>query len=431
MRQTRNPNVFVLGLDAANLQVLQAMPDAEELAFHQLLTQDDLQEGQVSVPDLLDRAEAQLEEFDGSVDAIVTYWDFPANMMVPILCRRRGLRSADLAAVVRCEHKYWSRLDQYKVISELPAFGLLDLDAAEVRLPDGVGYPAWIKPVESLSSEGSYYIAGDDQLAEVVPRARAEVGRLGKPFEDILAMVDLPPEIEQVGGTAYMAEEAVSGRQLTAEGFVTGDAVEVYGVVDSVAYPEQASFLRYQYPSQTPTHVRERIAEVCRLIIDAAGLQHSAFNVEFFWDADTEQLRLLEVNARHSQSHADLFEMVDGVANHQVMVNLALGRDPHLPSRKGPYAVAAKWMLRHFSDGVVREVPTPQQVTELQHRLGGTKADILVEEGARLSEGYGEDSYSYVLAEVFIGGDDEADVVRKYEEFCAALPLTIDDDEEE
>ncbi|HLS14783.1 MAG TPA: biotin carboxylase, partial [Beutenbergiaceae bacterium] len=73
-------NIFVLGLDASNHEVLVSMPGAQELAFHQLLTQDELQEGEVSVPDLLERAEAQLTAFEGSVDAIVTYWDFPATM---------------------------------------------------------------------------------------------------------------------------------------------------------------------------------------------------------------------------------------------------------------------------------------------------------------------------------------------------------------
>lgn len=165
-----NQNVFVLGLDDANREVLHGLPGAESLTFHQLLTQDELQEGEVDVPDLLERAEAQLAEFGGSVDAIVTYWDFPATMMAPILCQRRGLPSADLTAVIRCEHKYWSRLVQSRVTNDLPAFGLLDLDADEPHLPAGVSYPAWIKPVESASSEGAYRIADAEQLARTLDR---------------------------------------------------------------------------------------------------------------------------------------------------------------------------------------------------------------------------------------------------------------------
>ena len=46
-------------------------------------------------------------------------------------------------------------------------------------------------------------------------------------------------------------------------------------------------------------------------------------------------LHVLEVNPQHSQSHAELFEQVDGVPNHLAMLRLALGRDPELPPRQG------------------------------------------------------------------------------------------------
>ncbi len=424
-----NKNVFVLGLDDANREVLRGLPDADSLTFHQLLTQDELQEGEVNVPDLLERAEAQLADFDGSVDAIVTYWDFPATMMVPILCRRRGLPSADLKAVIRCEHKYWSRLVQSRVTNALPAFGLLDLDAEQPHLPAGVSYPAWIKPVESASSEGAYRITDTEQLARTLPQAREDVVRLGRPFEAVLDMIELPPEIEQIGGAAYMAEEAAAGQQVTVEGYIAGGTVDVYGLVASIDYPGSDSFLRYQYPSAMSEGVFERIVEVASEVISASGLDNSTFNIEFFWDADASRLRLLEVNARHSQEHARLFEMVDGVANHAAMVSLGLGHHPQLPRREGEYAMAAKWFLRHFADGVVRRTPTPGEVADLEARVPGCTVLVKVEEGARLSDGYGEDSYSYVLAEVFLGGADEDDLKRKYEEFVSTLPFTIDDEE--
>ena len=424
-----NHNVFVLGLDDANREVLGELPGADSLTFHQLLTQDELQEGEVDVPDLLERAEAQLAEFEGSVDAIVTYWDFPATMMAPILCQRRGLPSADLTAVIRCEHKYWSRLVQSRVTNDLPAFGLLDLDADEPHLPAGVSYPAWIKPVESASSEGAYRILDPEQLADTLPQAREDVVRLGRPFEAILDMIELPPEIEQIGGAAYMAEEAAAGQQMTVEGFIAGGAVEIYGLVASIDYPGSDSFLRYQYPSTMSEGVFERVVKVATDVIQASGLDNSTFNIEFFWDAEESRLRLLEVNARHSQEHARLFEMVDGVANHAAMVSLGLRRHPQLPRREGEYAMAAKWFLRHFSDGVVQRVPTPAQVADLERRLPGCTVQVKVSEGDRLSEGYGEDSYSYVLAEVFLGGRDEADVERQYEEFLDTMPFEIDDEE--
>jgi|SRR5690606_24814261 len=119
MRMTRN--VFVLGLDQGNLDQLRNIPGTDDCVFHGLLTEEELVSGeQVALGELLDKAERQLADFDGTIDAIIGYWDFPTSSMVPILCRRHGLRSASLDAVVTCEHKYWSRLRQQEVIDEYP-----------------------------------------------------------------------------------------------------------------------------------------------------------------------------------------------------------------------------------------------------------------------------------------------------------------------
>ncbi|GAA4429047.1 ATP-grasp domain-containing protein [Georgenia halophila] len=423
-------NIFVVGLDELNHSTLRSLPNADQYEFHQLLTPEELQEGTVAVPELLDKAQRQLDAFDGSIDAIVGYWDFPVSSMVPILCDRYGLRSADLEAVVKCEHKYWSRLEQQKVIQEYPAFGLIDLGDEHATRPEHVSYPAWIKPIKGTESEGAHHLEDDQQLQDALALEREEVDRLGGPFNDVLAMLDLPTEIAEVGGSAAMIEEAAAGDQLTVEGFSRGDRVEIYGVVDSYNYPDVPSFLRYQYPSRLPAQTQDYIADVTRRVITGLGLTNSTFNVEYFWDPQAERLVLLEVNPRHSQSHAMLFEEVDGVSNHAVMLDLALDRDPHLPRREGQFAVAAKWYLRRFSDGLVRRVPSAARITEIEQRYPGTTVEVSVEEGDRLSEGYGGDSYSYVLAEIFMGARDEEELVRNYDRCVEALEFDIEDRQE-
>lgn len=100
---------------------------------------------EIALWDLLDKAGRQLDAFEGSVDAIIGFSDFPVSIMVPLLRQRLdGLRSANLEAVVKCEHKYWSRLEQQKVINEYPQFGLVDPER-DVDPPPGMSYPLWIK----------------------------------------------------------------------------------------------------------------------------------------------------------------------------------------------------------------------------------------------------------------------------------------------
>jgi xanthine dehydrogenase YagR molybdenum-binding subunit len=79
------------------------------MSFHPLLTIDDLQYGEeIPVVELLDKAKRQLDEFTGSVDALIGFWDFPLSTMVPLLCRYSGTSCPSLEAVVKCEHKYWA-----------------------------------------------------------------------------------------------------------------------------------------------------------------------------------------------------------------------------------------------------------------------------------------------------------------------------------
>lgn len=421
-------NVFVVGLDDLNLSTLQALPDVESYAFHQLLTRPELQSGTVSVAELLARAFRQLDAFDGTIDAIVGYWDFPVSLLVPVLCRRYGLRSAPLTAVMRCEHKYWSRLEQRKVVDNVPAFALLDPAVTHATLPRGLRYPVWVKPVKSASSEGASYAADEAQLQTAVARARATMDRIGPPWEELLAMVDLPPEVAAAGARACLVEEAVTGHQFTVEGYSRAGRVRTYGVIDSHRYPDSSSFLRYQYPSVLPERVRREAAAVTEKVMSAVGLTSSTFNVEYFWDPESDRLALLEINTRHSQSHAMLFRLVDGVPNHACMIDLALGREPHLPSGEGPYRTAAKWFLRRFSDGVVRRVPTPAEVAAVERAVTGTTVRPLVAAGDRLSQGgEGEDSYSYVLAEIYTAGDDEAALTARYAACVDALRFEIDD----
>jgi hypothetical protein len=414
----------VLGLDEHNLQVLQTMPDAQHYTFHGVLSADELVGGgEVPVADLLKRATAVLETADTRIDAIVGYWDFPVSSMVPILAEWFGVRSASLEAVLKCEHKYWSRLEQATAIDEYPSFGLADPHGPTI--PEGVDFPFWLKPVKSMSSELAFRVEDRASFDAAMAEIRGGIGRLGEPFEFVLERVDLPPEVAAAGGHSCLAEKEVSGRQVTAEGYSCNGEVCIYGIVDSVRYPGRSSFLRYNYPSQVPEAVADRLTEIARRTITHIGLESVPFNIEFFWDPDSDVIRLLEINPRHSQSHAFLFELVDGVPNHACMVQLALGIEPSVPHREGDYAVAAKWSLRRFSDGFVRRAPTADEVADLERQLPGTTIDVVAREGDWLSNLPEQDSYSYELAQIHTGAQNDEELKARYDHCAQALPFEV------
>ncbi|MER7480700.1 ATP-grasp domain-containing protein [Streptomyces sp. NPDC126510] len=420
-------NVFVIGLDEANLPTLQQVPGADQLRFHQLLTIEELQVGEVDLPTLLDRAQGVLDAFDGSIDAIVGYWDFPVSTLVPMLSERYGTRSTSLESVVKCEHKYWSRLEQQKATDRHPRFGQVDLSAEPPRPPEDVTFPMWLKPALSYSSELAFGVDDEEEFRKAVAEIRDGISRIGRPFEHILERIDLPPEMHGVGGRVCLAEEAMSGVQVAVEGYVHQGEVTVYGVLDSIQYPDSSCFLRHQYPSMLPPPVIAQLHDVSERVMRQIGMDSATFSIEYFYDPRTQEINLLEINPRHSQSHAELFQYVDGVPNHHCMVRLALGEDPHMPHREGPYAMAAKWYHRWFTDGVVRRVPGPEEIARIERETPGVRIEVIPGQGDRLSELPGQDSYSYELAHIYTGGADEAELREKFDHCVAALGLAFED----
>lgn len=425
MRQRKN--VFVIGLDEHNRQTLEDMPDSEQYRFHGVLTYEEIYGPEISFARALEAAAHVIDSFDGSVDAIIGFWDFPVTAMVPLLRKRYGLAAAELRELVKCEHKYWSRLIQQRVIDEYPPFGLVDPESDQDP-PEGLRYPMWVKPVKSFSSVLAFGVNDQGTFRAALGRISEGIGRLGEPFEEAMEHVDLPPEIAEVGGHLCLAEEAITGRQLTVEGYRYNGEVVCYGVVDSVCYDNSPSFLRFQYPSSVPYKVAERLYDISRGLVTEIGLEGSTFNIEYFWDPGTNAITLLEINPRHSQSHAELFADVDGRSNHEIMLRLALGLDPKaISNRNGKYQVAAKCYVRRFADGVVRRHPTPEEIRAIERIVGGATIDLIAHEGDVLSKARHRDSYSYHLASIYIGAVSEAELIEKFDAASAALHYEFDE----
>ncbi len=420
--------MFVMGLDEHNRELLARTPTGRDCRFHQLLGIEELQRGEIDIEETLAAARAVLDGFDGTVDAIIGYRDFPITLLVPILCAERGLPAADLEAVVRCEHKYWSRFLQAQVTQAHPPFSLVDLDADTPE--HGLDYPLWLKPIKSASSELAYRVEDDQGFETAAARIRRSVDRIGRPFESVLERVELPPEVAAAGRHHCLAEGALHGFQTAAEGYVHNGDVNVYAVLDSVDFPGNPSFLRHQYPSSLPEKVQEHIRDISVRVIERHGLDHSTFSVEFFYDLLQDDLGIVEINPRLSQSHSALFELVDGVSNHERMLCLALNEDPaRADGFKGEFSFAAEWYHRRFRDGLVTRVPTTEEVEALEKELSGVRVRIVPSVGQRLSEMLAQDSYSFELAKIIIGGASELQMQAKYERCVKGLRFEFEDDE--
>ena len=419
-------NIFVVGADEFNCNQLRRSKYADQYEFHNLLTFDEVKAGGRYPPfdDLIRRAESQLAQFDGSIDAIIGYWDYPVNAMVPILCERYGLPSLSTEAELKCDHKYWSRREQSRVIPEhTPRFQALnpfdDDPLSKVELP----FPFWIKPIKGTDSLLAFVVNDEDEFDQAIKAIRENIGYIATSFNQLLAHADMPAEVAKVDGHHCIVEEMIKGEQCTVEGHVFAGTPRAHGVVDSINYPDSSSFFRYQYPSHLSESVKQRMMDTSLKLIRHLGFETGGFNIEYFYDADKDDYQLLEINPRISQSHSDLFYKVDGESNHQLMVELALGQNPDFPYREGEYGCAAKFHLRRFEDAYVERAPSPEEIAQAKERIPGSDVELKVRSGMYLHDLIEQDSYSFDIAHVFIGADDETSLLDKYRRFVDALPF--------
>lgn len=422
-------NIFVFGLDAFNLVELEALPAAADCRFHQLFSFHEVKSGpEFPLRQLYEGAIEQLERFPGPIDAIIGYWDFPVSSLLPLLCRHFGLPTPSLEAVLRCEHKYWSRLEQQRVVADfIPPFCAVNPLCEHYREQISIDYPFWIKPVRAASSHLGFKVHNDRELDHAINVIRAKIFRFARPFNYLLQFAELPAEIAGIDGYHCIVEGLISqGRQCTLEGYAYDGEVCIYGAIDSIREGRhRSSFSRYQYPSSIPERVQRQMFDVTGRFLRAIGFDHGPFNIEFYWDSRHDWIRLLEINNRISKSHCPLFRNVDGLSHHQVMLDLGLGNRPDFPHRQGRYRYAAKFMWRLYEDAMVKKVPSDKELAALCRRFPGAQIQLLIHEGMKLSDLKDQDSYSYEIAVIFLGGNSQQELLQQYARLKQAIPLEL------
>ena len=428
MAEALSHDVHIFGLDPFHHAQLNRMRDAERYRFHGLLPMQEIVNAPVyDIDDLIYRSICELEQSNGHVGGVTGYWDFPTSDLIPIVTNHFGLPGPSLEAVLKCEHKYWSRIEQRCVIPDaVPRFALIDPFATAHEACPPLPYPFWLKPVRSHSSFLGFRVGNRREYRHALQRIREQIGIVGEPFATIMRQVDAPPEVEAAGSLTCIAEAIIGGRQCTVEGYAVDGEVTVLGVIDSIRGPNRTSFHRYEYPSRLPAVIQERVKEYSRRVIRHMGLDWSAFNIEYFYDDDRDHIWLLEVNPRISQSHTEMFCLVDGAPNMQAIVQLAVGERPSLPYREGPFAVSAKFMVRSYRDGTVLRVPSCEDIERVEQHFPGTRVTLDVDAGTRLSGLARQDGYSYELAQIYTGAEDTNALLDRYNAILRQLGFPLD-----
>lgn len=423
-------NIFVLGYDEQHQCDLEQLPDVDRFRFHPLLHSNELiYQKNFQVEAKLDKARAVLDSFSEEVDGIICHWDFPVNPIGAILAAERGLRYPSLESVLKCSHKYWSRVEQRKVVPEVtPAFCAVDPFAERPIEQVTLDYPFWIKPVQGYSSTLGFRIGNEQDFDRAISITRTKISRIGDEFNHFLRRVDMPSEVAGVDGNYLIAEELVGGLEFAPEGHVQHGLCHVHGMFDMVQAENGKSFQRVEFPSKAPPEVQARAVEASKKIMKQVGFDNGCFNIEFFWDRDSDRLSLIEINPRMSQSHSYQFEQVNGMSNHEVAVHVALGDEPLFEDGGGNYQHAAKFFHRVYdiNDGIATRTPTKEDLERLYQEQPDTRVNVSIRPGERLSELVDQDAYSYVLAEILVAGQTVAEMEQRYHRAVELLPFEFE-----
>jgi biotin carboxylase len=342
---------------------------------------------------------------------------YPGMSVVAVIAQRLGLPGPSIDAIMRCEHKYYSRLAQRAAVSEFtPDFKLIDPDNNET-IEQVHDFPVFLKPVKSCMSMNAFAITSKDELVQRV-RAAVMPRRFTEPFDH---MARAYSNLVDLSCNYLLAEELLKGRQVSLEGYVYNGKPVVMGIVDGEMFPGTLSFSRWIYPSRLPTTVQQRMEQVAIDFFSHIGYDNAMFNMELFWDEQSDRINIIEVNPKIASQFPDLFEKVDGISSYEILLRIAVGEEPEFRKRRGQFKIAGSCVLRTFEDKMVIKKPTAEDVQRVQDLYPDALISVIATEGRKLSE-QSQDTASYRYGLINIGAQSLEELEKKNEVCKSMLP---------
>jgi hypothetical protein len=363
--------------------------------------------------------QARLGKARGWAGVISHHEQFGA-LAAAMVAEKLGLPGTPVQAILACQHKLHARQVMQQVCPEanLP-FQALNA-AYGSQIPRDIRYPAYVKPVKAAFSVLARRVDNHAELHQHTRFGHRElwvIRRLVEPFERV-ARARLPD-----AGTAHrlLLEQPVQAEQFNLDGYVFKGQAHALGVVDAIMYPGTQAFMRWDYPSRLASPVQARALEISQRFLSAVGFDHGMFNIEFFYDAASDTLSIIEVNPRLASQFSDLYQRVQGLQPHAMSVALALGQDPAGVARLQPVAgAAASLVYRVFKPEDAPSMPSQAQQAALAKQFADADLFLFPKSRHALARDFKWlGSYRYGI--IHLQGKDAAHLRQRCEAASALL----------
>jgi biotin carboxylase len=294
--------------------------------------------------------------------AVTSHHEQFGALAAALLAERMGWPGTPVNAILACQHKFYARQVLQRVVPEANLdFALLDAEYG-APVPPGIAYPRFVKPVKAAFSVLARRVDSHEELHRHTRFGAWElwvIRRLVEPFERLARErlgADLP------SAHRMLLETPVQAEQFNLDGYVFDSQTHAVGVVDAIMFPGTHAFMRHEVPTRLPSAVQVRALDVARRFLTAVGFTHGLFNMEFFYDAASDRLTVIEFNPRMASQYSDLYRRVLGIDLHAMALALAHGRDPASARHGVPTAgAAASFVYRAFDPADQVHLPSAAQ----------------------------------------------------------------------
>ena len=353
------------------------------------------------------------------LDGVVSNHEQFGALIAAVLAQRLGLPGNDPLAIIACQHKYYGRLVQQKIAPEaVPQFSYIPYPF-NPQSPLEIPYPFFIKPIKATYSVLAKQIDNQEALVQHLKFNLFEeflIRKLVKPFADLMPLFT-PMQAYPNG---LLAEEIMRGEQINIDGYCVAGKVFFLGVIDEVMYPETQAFMRFEYPSHIANSVQERAKAITKKVLEGLNYRHGFFNIEFIYEPETDQLKIIEINPRMASQLSNLYERVDGCRPYGMLFALAVGDEPERIEGRGQFKSAASFIFRAFQKPLKQKILSKTEAANVLAPYPDANLMLYYKKGASLDR---EIKWlgSYRYAVLNLGGLSRSDLFDRFQNICKKL----------